>query len=135
MPKLIKTKIEVEGRVTEEYAWVEKPKTVAWDAEDELDVVGKPIPRIDGEQRVSGSARYPSDIHLPGMLYARIVRSPHAHARVKRVNTERAKKLPGVRAILTSENAPATPWRMSASRCAHCWPASSNRSVSIGIER
>ena len=46
------------------------------------------------------------------MLYARIVRSPHAHARVKRVNTERAKKLPGVRAILTSENAPATPWRM-----------------------
>lgn len=112
MAKLIKVRNEVEGRIEEEFALVDKPKTVSWDVEEELSIVGKPIPRVDGNQRVSGSAKYPSDLYLPGMLYARFVRSPHPHARVKRVDATRALALPGVRGIISASNAPATPWRM-----------------------
>lgn len=111
MAKLVKTRIEVEGRVTEEYALVEEPKTAAWDIEEELSVVGKPIPRVDGAERVSGAARYPSDLRLPGMLHAKFLRSPHPHARVLRVDTLAAEKLPGVRAVISKNNAPTSPWR------------------------
>jgi xanthine dehydrogenase YagR molybdenum-binding subunit len=111
MAKLVKIRNEIEGRIEEEFALVDEPKTIPWDIEEELYVVGKPIPRVDGDQRVSGAARYPSDIQLPGMLHARILRSPHAHARVKRIDTTRAQALPGVRAILTRANVPETVWR------------------------
>lgn len=112
MPRLVKIRNEVEGRIEEELALVEKPKTVSWDVEEELSIVGKPIPRVDGNQRVSGSAKYPSDLYLPGMLHGHFVRSPLPHARVKRVDASRALALPGVRAVLTASNSPATPWRM-----------------------
>jgi CO/xanthine dehydrogenase Mo-binding subunit/aerobic-type carbon monoxide dehydrogenase small subunit (CoxS/CutS family) len=69
-----------------------------------LNVVGHPTPRIDAAERVSGKARYTSDIHLPGMLYARVLRSPHPHARVGRIDTSKALALPGVTAIVTHEN-------------------------------
>ncbi|MBI3913792.1 MAG: xanthine dehydrogenase family protein molybdopterin-binding subunit, partial [Chloroflexi bacterium] len=111
MAKLLKTKIEVEGRVSEQISLVEEDKTVAWDVEEELDVVGKPTPRVDGDMRVSGSAVYPSDLHLPGMLTARFLRSPHPHARIQRLDTTRAEKLPGVRAVLSSNNQPDKSWR------------------------
>jgi CO/xanthine dehydrogenase Mo-binding subunit len=63
-------------------------------------VVGKPLPRVDAYERVSGTAVYPSDLILPGMLYAAVVRSPHPNARVKWVDTARARKMPGVRAVI-----------------------------------
>ncbi|MGE5239429.1 MAG: xanthine dehydrogenase family protein molybdopterin-binding subunit [Chloroflexota bacterium] len=63
-------------------------------------VVGKPLPRVDAYERVSGSAVYPSDIMLPDMLYAVILRSPHAHARVKELDTSAAEKMPGVRGVI-----------------------------------
>src|SRR5512141_126361 len=107
MPKLIKVRNEVEGRIEEEFALVDKPKTISWDVEEELSIVGKPIPRVDGKQRVSGSAKYPSDLYLPGMLYARFVRSPHPHAHVKRLDATRALALPGVRGVISASNAPA----------------------------
>ncbi|MBI4789955.1 MAG: xanthine dehydrogenase family protein molybdopterin-binding subunit [Chloroflexi bacterium] len=113
MAKLIRTRIDIEGRISEELALVEEPRTTAWDVEEELNVVGKPIPRIDGDQRVSGGARFPSDIQLPGMLHAKFLRSPHPHARVLRVDTSRAEKLPGVRAVISRNNAPTTEWRNS----------------------
>jgi xanthine dehydrogenase YagR molybdenum-binding subunit len=74
-------------------------------------VVGKPIPRIDAYDRVSGSAVYPSDTILPDMLYGAILVCPHAHAMVKKIDTSAAEKLPGVRAIITN-GAPDTdvPW-------------------------
>src|SRR5512140_3509789 len=106
MATLIRTLVDMEGRVSEEIALVEKPKTTPWDVEEELNVVGKPIPRVDGDQRVSGAARFPSDIQLPGMLYAKFLRSPHPHARVLRVDTSRAEKLPGVRAVISKNNTP-----------------------------
>jgi xanthine dehydrogenase YagR molybdenum-binding subunit len=65
------------------------------------DLVGKPLPRVDAYERVSGSAIYPSDILLPNMLYGAILRSPHPHARVTGIDTAEAEKLPGVRAIIS----------------------------------
>ena len=73
----------------------------------ETKVVGKPLPRVDAYERVSGSAVYPSDVSLPDMLYGAILRCPHAHARVKSVDTSEAEKMPGIRAVITGKTAEA----------------------------
>jgi CO/xanthine dehydrogenase Mo-binding subunit len=64
-------------------------------------VVGRAMPRIDAYERVSGSAVFPTDVVLPDMLYAVVLRCPHAHARVTSVDTSKAETMPGVRAIIT----------------------------------
>lgn len=64
-------------------------------------VVGKPLPRVDAYERVSGKAVYPSDVLLPDMLYCAILRCPHPNAVVKSVDTAAAEKMTGVRAVLT----------------------------------
>ncbi|MBZ5579000.1 MAG: xanthine dehydrogenase family protein molybdopterin-binding subunit [Acidobacteriia bacterium] len=69
-----------------------------------LKTVGHPTSRIDAEKRVTGTATYTGDLRLPGMLYARVLRSPHPHARIRRIDLSRAQALPGVKAILTHEN-------------------------------
>jgi xanthine dehydrogenase molybdenum-binding subunit len=69
-----------------------------------LKTVGHPTQRIDAVKRVTGTATYTGDIQLPGMLYARVLRSPHAHARIRKIDTSKAQALPGVKAILTREN-------------------------------
>ena len=77
----------------------------------ETEVVGKRLPRVDAYERVSGTAVYTRDLQLPGMLHAAIVRCPHAHARVTRVDTARAAAMPGVRAVLTGASpGAALPW-------------------------
>src|SRR5947208_11613494 len=73
-------------------------------AEKEFSIVGKTTPRIDAYERVTGQAKYTGDIQLPGMLYARVLRSPHPHARIIRIDTSKARALPGVKAIATHEN-------------------------------
>jgi xanthine dehydrogenase molybdenum-binding subunit len=72
----------------------------------EMAVVGTSPRRADGFEKVTGSARYAADVHLPGMLYGKILRSPHAHARIVRIDAGRALALPGVKAVLTHENVP-----------------------------
>ncbi|MCL4813395.1 MAG: xanthine dehydrogenase family protein molybdopterin-binding subunit [Vicinamibacteraceae bacterium] len=77
----------------------------------ETRVVGKPLPRIDAYERVSGTAVYASDVILAGMLHAAVLRCPHAHARVTRVDATRARRMPGVRAVLTPDSPGADiPW-------------------------
>jgi xanthine dehydrogenase molybdenum-binding subunit len=66
--------------------------------------VGKDTVRIDARQRVTGTAAYTGDVSLPGMLYARVLRSPHPHARIRRIDTSKALALAGVKAIITHEN-------------------------------
>jgi CO/xanthine dehydrogenase Mo-binding subunit len=66
--------------------------------------------RIEGPDKVSGRARYSSDVHLPGMLWVRVLRSPHAHARLLRLDERKALALPGVHAVLSVNNAPAIEW-------------------------
>ena len=69
-----------------------------------LTSVGHPTPRIDAVQRVSGKATYTGDVRVAGMLYARVLRSPHPHARIKSIDVSKARALAGVKAILTHEN-------------------------------
>ena len=69
-----------------------------------LKTVGHPTSRIDALERVTGRAQYTGDIRLPGMLYARVLRSPHPHARIRRIDVSKALALPGVKTILTHEN-------------------------------
>ncbi|MBI5447075.1 MAG: hypothetical protein HY900_38390, partial [Deltaproteobacteria bacterium] len=72
----------------------------------EFSVVGKRLPRIDAVDKVTGRARYTTDLSLPGVLFGRILRSPHAHARIVKIDTAPAKALPGVRAVITAEDTP-----------------------------
>jgi CO/xanthine dehydrogenase Mo-binding subunit len=77
----------------------------------ETSVVGKRLARVDAYDRVSGSAVYTSDVILPDMLYAAILRCPHAHAKLTRLNITKAKSMPGVRAIMTDASPGANiPW-------------------------
>jgi CO/xanthine dehydrogenase Mo-binding subunit len=69
-----------------------------------LKTVGHPASRVDALQRVTGKATYTGDLHLTGMLYARVLRSPHPHARIRSIDASKALALPGVKAILTHEN-------------------------------
>lgn len=74
----------------------------------ELSVVGKPITRVDAEEKITGQAIYGYDLVLPNMLYGKTLFSPRAHAKIKRINTAKAKTYPGVVAIVTGEDAPWT---------------------------
>lgn len=72
----------------------------------EYSVVGKRIPRIDALSKVTGTAIYSGDISLPGMLHGRVLRSPHAHAIIRRLDVTRAKKLEDVMAVITARDVP-----------------------------
>ena len=72
--------------------------------------IGKETPRKDARDIVTGRAKFIDDIKLPGMLYGKILRSPHAHARITRMDCSRARRLPGVRAVLTHEDIPPWEW-------------------------
>ena len=74
-----------------------------WDADARLRVVGGGLPRLDGVAKVTGQARYTFDINLPGMLHGRILGSPHPHARILSIDASAARKMRGVRAVLTLE--------------------------------
>ncbi len=67
-------------------------------------------PRLEGRQKVTGTARYSSDVHLPGQLHAAIVRSPHPHARVHAVDPGPALEIPGVEAVLTGDDVDDIRW-------------------------
>ena len=66
---------------------------------DQLRVIGKPVPRINARAKVTGAARFTVDIKLAGMLHGRLLRSPHAHARIVSIDTKAAERHPDVRAI------------------------------------
>jgi xanthine dehydrogenase molybdenum-binding subunit len=73
--------------------------------EEKLTIVGTSAEMKGSGERVTGNAEYTVDMWLPGMLHAKILRSPHAHAKIKRIDTSRAKELGGVKAVLTHEEA------------------------------
>ena len=110
MAKLIKSKVEWEGNLFERISVIEGDEPAVWAADTPLKIVGKGYPRVDGPQRVSGSAKYTFDIQLPGMLYARTLRPPHPHARIKHLDVSKAAVLPGVRAIVSYMNTSELAW-------------------------
>ena len=83
-----------------------KPNIVLSDPEENYRVVGTRPVRHDGPDKVMGRARYAADIHLPGMLHGKILRSPYAHARIHGIDASRALALPGVHAVVTGADFP-----------------------------
>ena len=75
-------------------------------------VIGTRPPRHDGADKVTGRAIYGADVQMAGLLHGAIVRSPHAHARIKRVDTSKAAEYPGVMAVVTADDFPQTPDRL-----------------------
>ncbi len=112
MGKVVKTRTEFEGNFYEQHVVIEGDRLTPWSANDSLEKIGKPLPRVDGPERVTGAAKFTYDILLSGMLYARTLRSPYPHARIKSIEIKAAEKLPGVRAVLTHKNIPQIPLRM-----------------------
>ncbi len=75
-----------------------------------FDVVGKSVPRADGLEKVTGHSRYAADVSLPGMLVGKVLRSPHAHARIVSIDTSEARSIPGVRVVITADDTPKIKW-------------------------
>ncbi len=73
---------------------------------EELSYVGKRVPKLDATDKVSGLTMYGHDMKLPRMLYGKILRSEYAHARILNIDTSRAERLPGVRAVITAADVP-----------------------------
>src|SRR5213594_1942659 len=69
-------------------------------------VVGQPLPKIDAWGKVTGDTRFADDMVLPRMAFGKLLRSPHAHARVRAIDTARAKTVPGVYAVITGADLP-----------------------------
>ncbi|CAN5119200.1 xanthine dehydrogenase family protein molybdopterin-binding subunit [soil metagenome] len=109
MPRVVRTRVEFEGEVSEELALIEGRDLGPLAAE--LDAVGARTRRVDGLQRVTGGAVYTHDVSLPGMLHGRFLRSPHPRARVREVDVTRALALAGVRDVLHRFNAPKAAYR------------------------
>jgi 4-hydroxybenzoyl-CoA reductase alpha subunit len=72
----------------------------------ELDFVGKDVPRVDAEVKVTGEATFSADVRLPNMLLGRLVRSPLPHAWILHIDTSRAERLSGVKAVITGQETP-----------------------------
>jgi xanthine dehydrogenase YagR molybdenum-binding subunit len=76
-----------------------------WPEADKRSLIGKRISRVDGPQKVSGRAKYSYDINRPGMLFGKIVRCPHAHAKITSIDTSAAERMPGVKAVQVVQEA------------------------------
>jgi xanthine dehydrogenase YagR molybdenum-binding subunit len=110
MPRIVKQKIEFEGRIEERDVVIEGEDLPIWPADERFTVVGTPVPRVDGHDRVGGRARFIADLYPAGVLHAVALRSPHAHARIARIDTSRAERAAGVRAVLCHVNTPKIKW-------------------------
>src|SRR5215510_16465419 len=69
-------------------------------------VIGRRTPEVDALDKVTGRAQFGEDVALPRMLVGKVLRSPHAHARIKHIDTSRAAALPGVKAVITKNDLP-----------------------------
>jgi CO/xanthine dehydrogenase Mo-binding subunit len=77
---------------------------------EKYSVVGQRVQRVEGFDKVTGESKFIADIQLPGTLIGRVLRSPYPHARIRRINTSKAAKLSGVRAVVTAEDTIKRPW-------------------------
>ncbi len=73
-------------------------------------VVGQDVPRTDALPKVTGAAQYVADLHMPGMLHAAVLRSPHPNARIVSIDTSAARAMPGVKAVITGEDTAKCKW-------------------------
>src|ERR1700736_4434928 len=73
---------------------------------DKLSVIGQSLPKIDAWAKVTGETKFADDMALPRMAHGKLLRSPHPHARIRRMDTSRAAALPGVYAVITGHDLP-----------------------------
>jgi CO/xanthine dehydrogenase Mo-binding subunit len=97
--RLIRTEKEVEGRYEDVWIVVDEDALDQW-PDGPLTTVGREVARVDGLDRARGQAPYTADVQLPALLHAAVLRSPHARARVTRIDLDAARAAPGVRAVL-----------------------------------
>jgi CO/xanthine dehydrogenase Mo-binding subunit len=71
---------------------------------EEYSVIGKRVPRIDAKEKVMGQAKYAADYSMQDMLWCKVARTPFAHAKILNIDTSRAEKLPGVKAVITGKD-------------------------------
>ena len=90
MPRVVKSREEFEGEVYESLVLVEGRDLPLLDGGERTEI-GHERRRVDGTARVTGRARYTQDVYLPAMLFVRVLRSPYPRARVRRIDTKRAK--------------------------------------------
>ncbi|MGA2464893.1 MAG: xanthine dehydrogenase family protein molybdopterin-binding subunit [Thermodesulfobacteriota bacterium] len=81
--------------------------------EEEYSILGKPIPRVDARLKVTGEAKYAADIEVADMLWGAIKRSPYPHARILHIDTSKAERLPGVKAVITGKDFSGFKWGWS----------------------
>ena len=93
--------------------------------------VGKNIPRNDGFDKATGLGQFTMDVSMPHMLYARVLRSPYAHAKVVKIDTSAAEALPGVVTVCTFENTTNKPFNTSATMVTTPRPAEPVRDQTI----
>ncbi|MCH7915537.1 MAG: aldehyde oxidase, partial [Deltaproteobacteria bacterium] len=74
--------------------------------ERKFSVIGKPLPKIDAMAKCAGETLYADDLFFSRMIYAKLLRSPHPHARLRSISTERAAGLDGVYAVITGKDLP-----------------------------
>lgn len=92
-------------------------------------VVGKSVPKIDALPKAKGTAKYLADLKFPNMLYGKILRSPHARAKVTMIDTSKAEALPGVEAILLPEDCPTTLFNMAGFPPGEAFPIPSDQLI------
>jgi CO/xanthine dehydrogenase Mo-binding subunit len=109
--RVVKSRDEFEGEIYESLSIIQGTDLPAHAASAELEEIGKSRRRVDGVQRVTGRATYTQDIVLPGMLHARVLRSPYPRAKVRKIDTKKAEALQGVRGVLHRFNAPKAAFR------------------------
>ncbi|MBN2433491.1 MAG: xanthine dehydrogenase family protein molybdopterin-binding subunit [Acidobacteria bacterium] len=108
--KIIKSKYFVEEDFVEVLAEVPAGGSSPLPTNQEMKVIGRPVTRLDGYDKVSGTARYTFDINLPHLAHARTLRSPYAHARITAIDAREAAKMPGVLGIIHYQNVDQIPW-------------------------
>lgn len=77
---------------------------------ENLSVIGKRVPLEEAKEKVTGRTKFAVDVSLPGMLYAKVLRSPYPHARIVEIDTSKAEALPGVEAVITHKDVPQEEW-------------------------
>jgi xanthine dehydrogenase YagR molybdenum-binding subunit len=102
---MAKRKVSVVESGIEKEIEIDVPDDISggWGDPKSHHVIGHRVTRIEGNQKVTGSAKYTYDINLPGLLYARVLRSPYPAAKVESIDVSATKRLPGVKAVLTYE--------------------------------
>jgi len=108
--KIIKSKHFFEEDFQETLGEVSTDSYPNWPLNEKLTYVGKALPRIDGYDKVSGTAKYAFDIYLPHLVHAKTLRCPLPHARIKKLDVSKALQLKGVYDIISHQNTPQIQW-------------------------